>query len=67
MSSKRPDPGDEILCECGEEIPLARFILGYETCLKCGSPNPTRTVAIPYNKGAYQLVTPDEVRDLGRK
>ena len=46
-------------CECGEEIPEGRLALGYTTCLRCGEKIAKErkfTVAIPYSKGAYQLI-----------
>ena len=54
-------------CEkCGEEIDPRRADLGYRTCIKCGSPVTRFTVAPAYNKGAYQLVTRRNVKDIGR-
>lgn len=52
---------------CEEEVDPARHALGYRTCIYCGSSNPTRTISIPYNKGAYQLITEEGLNDIGRK
>lgn len=41
---------------CGEAFPTQRKKLGYATCLKHGDGKRTFTVAIPYSKGAYQLI-----------
>jgi hypothetical protein len=46
-------------CECGGSIHPARFALGYRICLACGEAEAKKrkfTVAIPYGKGAYQLI-----------
>lgn len=59
----------EILCaneECEGIVAQARYDLGYKTCLKCGSPAPVRTVAPAFNKGGYQLIPRDCVKDIGR-
>ena len=48
-----------IECDCGNEISKARFALGYRVCLVCGEAQAKKrkfTVAIPYGKGAYQLI-----------
>lgn len=42
--------------QCGELYPQARKELGYNTCLQCGSPAPTRCV-VPGHKQGYMLVT----------
>ncbi len=41
---------------CGEEFSPKRKELGYDTCLTHGNPKRKFTVAIPYTKGAYQLI-----------
>lgn len=46
-------------CICGGSISKARFALGYRVCLACGEAKAKErkfTVAIPYGKGAYQLI-----------
>jgi hypothetical protein len=46
-------------CICGEQFSEARFALGYRVCLDCGDKQARGrkfTVAIPYGKGAYQLI-----------
>lgn len=45
--------------ECGDEVKQGRWDLGYKTCLFCGEAQARMvkfTVAIPYAKGAYQLI-----------
>ena len=51
---------------CGENYNIERHELGYHTCLSCGSEKNTYTVAPAYNKGAYQLITINSVRHIGR-
>jgi len=60
---------EEIICsneECEENVDPRRYALGYPTCMYCGSSEPKRTIAIPYNKGAYQLIDRDMVKDIGK-
>lgn len=48
------------VCACGTDIHPRRAALGYSTCLQCGEAQARsvkHTVAIPYSKGAYQLIT----------
>ena len=48
-----------IECECGGVISIGRYKLGYRLCLTCGDEKAKErkfTVAIPYGKGAYQLI-----------
>jgi len=48
-----------MVCRCGEQIAQGRTALGYSTCLDCGEAKAKErkfTVAIPYGKGAYQLI-----------
>ena len=45
--------------ECGDEVAKGRWDLGYKTCLFCGEEQARMvrfTIAIPYSKGAYQLI-----------
>lgn len=47
---------------CGDDIHSSRFALGYRLCLFCGEEaardeRRSWTIAIPYSKGAYQLIT----------
>jgi ribosomal protein L37AE/L43A len=45
--------------ECGDTIKQGRWDLGYRVCLECGDSHAKErkfTVAIPYGKGAYQLI-----------
>lgn len=41
---------------CDTPYPTQRKKLGYDTCLKHGNAKRQFTVAIPYSKGAYQLI-----------
>lgn len=44
---------------CGDIYDLERMQLGYAVCMPCGEELAKErkfTVAIPYNKGAYQLI-----------
>lgn len=52
---------------CDEEVHPARWALGYKTCIYCGSPKKEYTVAIAYNKGAYQLISENDIQYIGRK
>lgn len=51
---------------CEEDVAPQRHALGYKTCLFCGSKTQVRTIAVPYNKGAYQLVLEGDIQDLGK-
>lgn len=49
---------------CGDTYPLARHNLGYRTCLECGDKQArqvTFCVTIPFSKGAYQVVSPQDL------
>ena len=52
--------------DCDNEVVEGRLKLGYTTCLACGSPTKQYTVAPAFAKGAYQLITRDNVKDIGR-
>ena len=50
---------DQLPCDCGNDIPLARFKLGYRQCLLCGEKTALKrkfTVA-PMPKSNYILIT----------
>jgi len=50
---------DDHECGCGELIEEGRWDIGYRVCLECGDSIAKQkkwTVAIPYSKGAYQLI-----------
>lgn len=56
-------------CQCGEEIPLARWELGerYRVCLWCGEEaarmeRKSWTVVQEYQKGGYQFITQASAR-----
>jgi len=59
------------VCACGTEIHPRRAALGYSTCLTCGereARSVKHTVAIPFSKGAYQLITnPDLMKHTNPK
>lgn len=60
--SYRFDPAWRICCTCGDDFPVERHALGYNTCMPCGESiakeaRSSWCVAIPYSKGAYQLIT----------
>ena len=64
-----------ICISCGSEFSELRFALGYHTCLLCGTieaivetAEKRARVAVPYNKGGYQYITPKtKLSDLGKK
>lgn len=62
---------DDHECLCGEEITEGRWQLGYRVCLDCGDKVAKQkkfTVAIPYGKGAYQLIhNPEELKMTNAK
>ena len=58
---------------CREKIPTARVNLGYSTCTTCGEEAAQRLaeqrktqVAPTYNKGAYQYITLEDTKTIGR-
>lgn len=54
---------------CGEQFSNRRLDLGYRTCLPCGDDvaRTVRFLAAPINKGAYQLVNLEELKQLNPK
>jgi hypothetical protein len=62
---------DDHECGCGEEIEQGRWDIGYRVCLECGDKIAKQkkfTVAIPYGKGAYQLIhNPEELKMTNQK
>lgn len=52
--------------DCGEEYHHKRKELGYDTCLDCGEDKKIFPTAPAFNKGAYTIVTANNVRDIGR-
>jgi len=59
--------------ECEETIHPNRYKLGYRTCLACGDEVAQRLaemrkkqVAPAYNKGAYQYITLEDTKTIGR-
>lgn len=55
---------------CGDTFPPKRQALGYNTCLSCGdfAAREVRWTVVPaYNKGAYQLVSREELKQINPK
>ena len=49
---------------CGDEVASRRRLLGYRTCLTCGDAAARQvkfTVIPAYSKGAYQVVSRDDI------
>ena len=55
-----------ICTECGEDYSAKRKALGYDTCLDCGEDKRIFPTAPAFNKGAYTIVTMNNVRDIGK-
>lgn len=56
--------------ECGDTYPPQRLALGYRTCLDCGDAAAREvkfTVTIPYSKGAYQVVSREDLTGTNPK
>lgn len=51
---------------CGDEYSYKRKQLGYNTCLDCGEEKRIFPTAPAFNKGAYTIVTMNNVRDIGK-
>ena len=58
---------------CDNHIPEGRLSLGYVTCLPCGeavaqrlSEQRKKQSAPAYNKGAYQYITINDIKTIGR-
>ena len=58
---------------CKEHIPEGRLSLGYVTCLVCGEAAANQLAetrkkqsAPAYNKGAYQYITINDIKTIGR-
>jgi predicted nucleic acid-binding Zn-ribbon protein len=58
---------------CGDDYPPGRAELGYRTCLQCGESAAKKyasthfTVTIPYSKGAYQVVSVEDLKTTNPK
>lgn len=62
-----------ICSKCRGKIPTARANLGYSTCTDCGEVAAQRLaeqrktqIAPAYNKGAYQYITLNDTKTIGR-
>ena len=56
--------------QCGETYPLARYNLGYRTCLECGDAvaKQIKWLSAPINKSNYMLITNlDDLKQLNPK
>ena len=51
---------------CGQGFPFKRGQLGYTTCLEHGEEQKEFTLAPAYNKGPYQVISKQYVKDIGR-
>lgn len=58
------------ICEeegCDETVnPKRVALIGVSRCLQHGLTKKQYTVAPAFNKGGYQLITPNNVKDIGR-
>ena len=56
---------------CGDDVPTARWALGFKFCMPCGEKlarQKTHLVEIPFSKGAYQYIhNPDDLRLVNPK
>lgn len=55
---------------CGDDFPLARYNLGYRTCLECGDAvaRTIRHLSAPLNKSNYTLISNlDDLKQLNPK
>ena len=55
---------------CGDDYPQGRRDLGYTTCLPCGDQQARLvrfTVMPAYSKGAYQLISRDDIAHTNPK
>ena len=60
----------QVICKCGNLFPAARARLGYTTCLPCGDRDARKVsfaVMPAYSKGAYQLVSRDDIANTNPK
>lgn len=62
--------GEAFCSQCGDTYPLRRQELGYRTCLECGeaAARLVKFTVIPaYSKGAYQVVSKQDVANTNPK
>ena len=59
-------PSNHPCRNCGDDIDLRRWALGYKHCMACGeslAKQVKHTVQIPYSKGAYQYIhNPEDMK-----
>ena len=56
--------------QCGDTYPIARYNLGYRTCLDCGDAvaKQIKWLSAPINKSNYMLITNlDDLKQLNPK
>lgn len=61
---------DAFCIRCGDTYPRARHNLGYATCLPCGDKqaHTVKFTVIPaYSKGAYQVISRDDIAHTNPK
>ena len=64
---------NDMFCSwCGDDVPAARWALGYRVCLFCGEERAKQErmgwcVVQEYGKGAYQFVTPQSAKQTLRE
>jgi len=61
---------DSFCIQCGDDVPARRVALGYRTCLSCGDKQAKQvkfTVMIPFSKGAYQVVSREDIAHTNPK
>lgn len=64
------DESTWVICsypKCKNGVHPKRIALGYSTCLDHGGTPKKYTVAPAFNKGPAQLISPDDVKYIGRK
>lgn len=49
---------------CDNEYNPKRALLGYDTCLDCGSREPIRTIAQLHQKSGLQLIVHGDIDDI---
>jgi ribosomal protein L37AE/L43A len=72
---KRKEKSKATCSSCGKSYPIARALLGYDTCTGCGEAQANKIkeqrkerVAVLYNKGGYQYInSPDDIGTIGKK
>lgn len=69
---KAPTNTSHTICAmCEDRVHHKRAALGYKVCMPCGeqlaqAKAKQYTVAPAYNKGAYQVIPPDDIKYIGK-